>query len=118
MVTGLENPLGMDPAVHAVLPNLAAARRYSDDGRELTLYLQPDPRWSDGHPFSAVRGESLSEPAGTPTVNAFFLARKSPTLQVYERNPYYPKVDPAGQQLPYVDRVRSLVAMNPAPPSG
>ncbi len=210
VVTGLENPLGMDPAVHGVLPNLVADWSYNTDGRQVTLRLRRGLRWSDGHPFTAedwvfwhqhillnreltpvvqprwqgaqvmapdsltvvfafpqpfpyfaqelahhgtvyfapahflsqyhpdfvdrsalvaraeaegfiswmayfnaVRGESMADPAGTPTTNAFVLVRKSPTLQVYERNPYYPKVDPAGQQLPYIDQIQCLVVMNP-----
>lgn len=210
LVTGLENPLTMDPAVHEVLPNLACRWEYGQGGCELTLFLRSGLKWSDGHPFTAadwvfwfehvlldaeltpviqprwrgarivapdahtvrftfpkpfpflvqelahhgaahfapahflqayhpafvdrealigraeqagfiswmayfnaVRGESLADPAGTPTMNAFVLKRKSPTLQVYQRNPYYPKVDPAGQQLPYVDEIMSLVVQNP-----
>ncbi len=210
LVTGLEPPLGIDPIVRDVLPNLAQSWEYSDDGRELTLHLRPGLKWSDGHPFTsadavfrhrhvrlneeltpvvaprwigaqvqalgphtvrfsfaephpfflqelahhgdgwfppahflrdyhpdfverdvligradeagfiswmayfnAVRGQSLSEPSGVPTMNAFVLKRKSPTLLVYERNPFYPKIDPTGQQLPYVDRIMSLVVQNP-----
>ncbi len=31
------------------------------------------------------------------------------TLQVMERNPYYWKIDPAGNQLPYIDRITHLL---------
>jgi peptide/nickel transport system substrate-binding protein len=37
------------------------------------------------------------------------LVDQSPTTAVYERNPYYFKVDSAGQQLPYIDGLRSQV---------
>lgn len=63
--------------------------------------------------FNDVRRERLADPAGLPSLDAFVLVRKSPTLEVYERNPYYPKIDPAGNQLPYADRIMSLVVMNP-----
>ena len=63
--------------------------------------------------FQAIRGEQLADPVGTPTMNGFTLKRKSPTLRLYERNPFYPKVDPAGNQLPYADEIMVLVVRNP-----
>ncbi len=209
LVIGLENPLGMDPEVHAVLPNLASGWQHSDGGRTLTLFLRPGLKWSDGVPFTSedwlfwyrrihlnkdltptiaprmkglvlttpdpytvrftfpqpypflvqeiahhgsgfyapahfmkayhpdfidrktivtkseqagfiswmawfngVRGNGLAEPSGVPTMDAFVLKRKSPTLLVYERNPFYPKVDPSGAQLPYIDQITVLVVQN------
>ena len=35
------------------------------------------------------------------------------TLQVMERNPYYFKVDPAGNQLPYIDEVHIIMVETP-----
>jgi peptide/nickel transport system substrate-binding protein len=210
LLTGLANPLTMDPAVSGVLPNLVTGWEYTDEGRVLTLHLRPGLRWSDGAPYSAydwtfhhqrfrlnkeltpviiprwlgasvtapdsltvvfsfldphpffvnelshggagyalpahfmrdyhpdfvdrqevidrairagylnwmlyfadVRSERLADPSGRPTMDAYFLVRKSPTLLMYERNPFYPKIDPAGNQLPYADRIMSLVVMNP-----
>lgn len=209
LVTGLENPLGIDPTVRQVLPNFVESWHYSADGRSLSLHLRDGLKWSDGHAFtsadavfhhrhvrlnkeltpvisprwrgadvtapdeltvrftfaephpffvqelahggagyflpahflrdyhvdfvdrdelvarakeagfiswmaylSAINGERLSDPTGRPTMNAFFVSRKSPTLVMYERNPYYPKVDPQGRQLPYIDRVMSLIVQN------
>ena len=43
-----------------------------------------------------------------PVLNAWVVKtpfEDSPTLTVYERNPYYWKVDQAGNQLPYIDEV-------------
>ena len=43
-----------------------------------------------------------------PVLNAWAVKTSfedSPTLTVYERNPYYWKVDQAGNQLPYIDEV-------------
>jgi peptide/nickel transport system substrate-binding protein len=40
-----------------------------------------------------------------PTIAAFWLKEIGPDHYLFERNPYYWKVDPAGNQLPYVDRV-------------
>ena len=39
-----------------------------------------------------------------PVIKAWMLKTKSPAQVVLERNPYYWKVDPAGNQLPYIDR--------------
>ncbi len=62
--------------------------------------------------FNAVRREGMADPARTPTMNAHFLVKKSPVMHVYERNPYYPKIDPAGNQLPYVDSIRVMLVKN------
>jgi len=210
LVTGLENPLGMDPKVRTPLPNLASGWTFSENGEVFTLKIRPGLRWSDGHPFTsfdflfwyrhvllndeltpvirprlrdiklstpdsttvvfsmpkpypflidelahhganffapahfmknyhpdfvdreslearaeregfigwaayfnAIRGNNLSDPTFTPTMNAYFLNRKSPTLQIFERNPYYPKVDPDGNQLPYLDEIMVLIVKNP-----
>jgi peptide/nickel transport system substrate-binding protein len=56
--------------------------------------------------FFAVRTERGSKVFGVPVMNAFVLKQKGPAYWIYERNPYYPKVDPAGNQLPYLDRLQ------------
>jgi peptide/nickel transport system substrate-binding protein len=38
-----------------------------------------------------------------PTLGPYVLLEKTQTHWVYERNPYYWKVDPEGNQLPYID---------------
>ena len=40
-----------------------------------------------------------------PTVSAYTLAERTTTYLVYERNPYYWKVDTEGNQLPYIDKM-------------
>ena len=62
--------------------------------------------------FNAVRSNGMADPVDTPTMDAYILVRKSPTMHVYERNPYYPKIDPAGNQLPYVDSIRVMQVTN------
>ena len=44
-----------------------------------------------------------------PTLHAWRFAELSPTTRIWERNPYYWKVDTANNQLPYVDSVVSTV---------
>ena len=42
-----------------------------------------------------------------PTLNPYTQTRKETDLLVYERNPFYWKVDSEGNQLPYIDRIVS-----------
>jgi peptide/nickel transport system substrate-binding protein len=51
--------------------------------------------------------EGSTEPVGVPTLTAWVKARETPTGVDEERNPYYFKVDPEGNQLPYVDRINA-----------
>ena len=44
---------------------------------------------------------------GFPVLSPWVMTTVTPTATVYERNPYYFKVDSAGQQLPYFDAVHS-----------
>ena len=42
-----------------------------------------------------------------PVLHPWVVTSSSPTQTVFERNPYYFKVDTAGNQLPYIDRIVS-----------
>ena len=55
--------------------------------------------------LSALRGASIEECSDVPTLRAFRLVGRTPTMLRFERNPYYPKVDRLGQQLPYIDSI-------------
>ena len=50
-----------------------------------------------------------------PTTDVFVLKEHDAIagVQIYERNPYYWKLDSIGNQLPYVDRVRHLLMNDP-----
>ena len=42
-----------------------------------------------------------------PTLHPWMVVEQpSPSVTILERNPYYWKVDEAGNQLPYIDRIR------------
>lgn len=62
--------------------------------------------------FNAKAQNGGSQPSGVPTMQAFVLKKKNPTLWIYERNPYFFKVDPKGNQLPYVDQVETEITNN------
>ena len=49
-----------------------------------------------------------------PTLRAFRPTRFTPSQNVFERNPYYFKIDPAGQQLPYIDAIEAEVVSDGA----
>jgi peptide/nickel transport system substrate-binding protein len=44
-----------------------------------------------------------------PTLSSYVLVEKASTQRVYERNPFYWKVDSAGNQLPYIDRISAEI---------
>ena len=50
--------------------------------------------------------------ANCPSLQAFIVVKQTPTMLIAERNPYYPKVDPAGNQLPYIDRIEVHYVQN------
>jgi len=51
----------------------------------------------------------LVQDPNAPSFNPWVLKEMTPTLVIYERNPYYYKVDTAGNQLPYIDEVVSNI---------
>ena len=59
--------------------------------------------------LGALRDWSIEQSAEVPTLRPFRVVSRSIGLLRLERNPYYFKVDPAGNQLPYIDRVDAEV---------
>lgn len=47
-----------------------------------------------------------------PTIKPYKVVKRTETEMVFERNPYYPFVDTAGNQLPYIDRIIVYSATN------
>lgn len=56
---------------------------------------------------AAILQRRNQELLNQPTMRAFKPVSFTPTMTRYERNPYYFKIDPAGQQLPYVDAIEA-----------
>jgi len=53
-------------------------------------------------------GEETQESAvGFPTLSAWTMTEVDGNTTIYERNPYYFKVDEEGNQLPYIDEIKS-----------
>jgi peptide/nickel transport system substrate-binding protein len=49
---------------------------------------------------------------GFPTLNPWMLVEVTDTMRIFERNPFYFKVDAAGNQLPYIDRIESTTVQD------
>lgn len=47
-------------------------------------------------------------PPGVPTLQAWVMTEQTVTGNTWKRNPYYFKVDPEGNQLPYIDELLEL----------
>ena len=62
--------------------------------------------------YDALRNQVVEEIAEVPVLASHRITQRTPTLLRYERNPYYFKVDPAGQQLPYIDAIESQIIEN------
>ncbi len=62
--------------------------------------------------IGACRRGLIDQSVDAPTLDAHRIVSTTPLLRRYERNPYYFKVDPAGQQLPYIDGIESKVVEN------
>ena len=59
----------------------------------------------------ALRGWNNERAAEVPTLRAYRVKRRTLTMMRLERNPYYFKVDPAGNQLPYIDAVDAEIIL-------
>ena len=57
--------------------------------------------------YHAAKRQLIEESADVPTLAAHKVVKRTPTQVLLERNPYYFKVDPSGQQLPYIDAIES-----------
>ncbi len=53
----------------------------------------------------AERSFSMSMNPDLPSIDVYYLKTKEPERLVFERNPYYWKTDPEGNQLPYIDQI-------------
>ena len=53
------------------------------------------------------RADIVQQAVGTPVTQPWTIRSVLPEGAVYERNPYFYKIDTAGNQLPYIDTVRA-----------
>ena len=84
--------------LHAEFAGNAAANRNARDAGFDNWY---DYYW-DRYPRT-YSNQTL--PGQGPVLNPYLLVDRSESRWIYERNPYYWRVDEQGRQLPYIDRV-------------
>ncbi|MEM8497998.1 MAG: ABC transporter substrate-binding protein [Pseudomonadota bacterium] len=61
--------------------------------------------WSTFITNTGLQQRRIPELANQPSMGAFVPVSLTPSVSRYERNPYYFKIDPHGQQLPYIDAI-------------
>ena len=62
----------------------------------------------------ALKDSRIEQSAEVPTLRAFRVVSRTLQMMRLERNPYYFKVDPAGNQLPYIDRIDAEIVLDNA----
>ena len=61
--------------------------------------------------FNRLRSWGNEDAPKVPTLRSFKVVQRTPTKMRLERNPYYFKIDPAGNQLPYIDALDVIILM-------
>jgi peptide/nickel transport system substrate-binding protein len=61
--------------------------------------------WYQYYQDRASTWTNMSRTVGQPVFTPYLLEQKESNFFLYERNPYYWKVDTAGNQLPYIDQM-------------
>ena len=62
-------------------------------------------KWPQLFNAKTLMGSTIPSAVGLPGMTAYTRTADDPDHHTYERNPYYWKVDTAGNQLPYIDKV-------------
>ncbi|MDE0038737.1 MAG: ABC transporter substrate-binding protein [Gammaproteobacteria bacterium] len=61
--------------------------------------------------YGSLRGWGNEDAVKVPTLRAYKVIQRTPTKMRLERNPYYFKIDPAGNQLPYIDAIDAIILL-------
>ena len=62
----------------------------------------------------ALKDWRIEQAAEVPTLRAYRVVSRTLHMMRLERNPYYFKVDPAGNQLPYIDQIDAEIVLDNA----
>ena len=81
------------------------------DKEELDVLVQAEGFVSWMAMYGALRDWGNEDARRVPTMRAYKVVERTPTKLRLERNPYYFKIDPAGQQLPYIDEVDAIILL-------
>ena len=63
--------------------------------------------------LGALRNWAVERASEVPTLRAYRVAKRTLRTVYLERNPYYFKIDPHGNQLPYIDAIEAEVVYEP-----
>jgi peptide/nickel transport system substrate-binding protein len=103
---------------HRPLGSILHTVSYDEIALPKHWYARFHPRYNASATYAELRerttrGKLAYEP-GTPRLGAWFpISWTHGQRAVFERNPYYWKIDTAGNQLPYADRLEFSVIPNP-----
>ena len=61
--------------------------------------------------YQALWGWGDENASRVPTLRAYRVVERTPTKMRLVRNPYYFKIDPDGNQLPYIDAIDSIILL-------
>ena len=61
--------------------------------------------------YGSLRDWGNEDAVKVPTLRAYRVTQRTPTKMRLERNPYYFKIDPAGNQLPYIDAIDAIILL-------
>lgn len=94
-------------------------KKYADPDEFAALLEKesvPPEQWfnlfNDKQMTSSIAGMTGGQIVGHPSLSPWVLKSADGGVFTYERNPYYFKVDPEGNQLPYIDEIRAQVVQN------
>ena len=85
--------------------------KYNDDAADLAKEAGFDTWFQHLRAKAQYNDDSAAE--GVPLLSAWIPETVEIDYVVQKRNPYYYKIDTAGNQLPYIDELRSALAGNP-----
>ncbi|HSK40305.1 MAG TPA: ABC transporter substrate-binding protein, partial [Arenibaculum sp.] len=84
--------------------------RYADP-KELAERVEASGRQGWAHLHNALDNARNNDNPDLPSLQPWVPVTRPPAGRfVFERNPFYHRVDPEGRQLPYIDRVSMLIA--------
>jgi len=83
--------------------------KYNDDAEALAKE-EGFETWQMALDFhSTITSDNYDRDPTAPQINPWIIKEIKPDLVIWERNPYYWRVDTAGNQLPYVDRLMVIM---------
>ena len=86
--------------------------KYNPDAQKLAEAVGFD-KWYQLLQAKASCSEHLQNNSDVPVLSPWKVVKATPDFIMWERNPYFWIVDTEGNQLPYIDRLMGVFALNP-----